>query len=79
MSASREPALVATVHTSSCGTPATEEVPHSRWSLDPFPADADDLSRREATLSVLWSRMRVPDHLTNRFFFESPTTMPSLR
>ena len=39
----------------SCGTPVTEEVPHSRWSLDPLPADADDLSG--ITAGLVWLGM----------------------
>ena len=52
----------------SCGTPVTEEVPHSRWSLDPLPADADDLSRRVRHGSWL----RDADFFDNKFFSVSP-------
>ena len=34
---------------------------------------SDDLTRREAILTFVWSRMRVPDALTNRFTVETLT------
>ena len=34
---------------------------------------SEDLTRREAILAFVWSRMRVPDALTNRFTVETLT------